>query len=460
MLLMVVVAAGIVLFPRVLSHAAGALNMNCTLIVPLNPLSATGLATPYQLTATDPNNGPCHEANKMQAAFVQTAVIDPATGQISVYNPLVTDMGMPASVQPTQPQLPAAGIVGIWFGFNGNTLTLQGSNGSLQQGQCTNGLGGSVFGQFAYCNAPAFFQVANASIQAGKLTPPPLGTGQDGMTCPSVRDFSIVDMDQSDNVTSSYLVSANGQLAQNTPNNKAQMPNAQVLNNASDNGLIDAFIDPSIGCTPWTEPDLVAPNMMATALPLDELQAGFATGTLPGVTVGMPSGQAAQVPNLDPMVLVNGNKNMQKLNLYRAGVDQMQVADPAQSNTKAYCQRLIIAGPTRLKADQALFQNQTSPDAAMASNLFTFLGNRFVNTFEANGLNCVNLLQQPDPVKVQLQGNVAVAATVTPPSTPAMNQGMGANTTATANPGTGTITMPTQAGQPQGQGQDQKKQQP
>src|ERR1700730_17102716 len=38
--------------------AAAAPNPDCTLIVPENPLSAKGLATPYQLIATDPNGGP------------------------------------------------------------------------------------------------------------------------------------------------------------------------------------------------------------------------------------------------------------------------------------------------------------------------------------------------------------------------------------------------------------------
>jgi hypothetical protein len=32
-------------------------NPNCSLIVPANPLSAEGLATPYQLVATDPPPG-------------------------------------------------------------------------------------------------------------------------------------------------------------------------------------------------------------------------------------------------------------------------------------------------------------------------------------------------------------------------------------------------------------------
>src|SRR5690349_17075520 len=49
-------------------------NPDCTLIVPRNPLTATGLATPYQLTATDPGQGACNEANTAQSAFVQAAV--------------------------------------------------------------------------------------------------------------------------------------------------------------------------------------------------------------------------------------------------------------------------------------------------------------------------------------------------------------------------------------------------
>src|SRR6266566_141374 len=58
--------------------------VNCTLTVPANPLTAQGLAMPYVL------GGGCDEANKMQAAFVQGAVIDPA-GNISIYNPLVVN---------------------------------------------------------------------------------------------------------------------------------------------------------------------------------------------------------------------------------------------------------------------------------------------------------------------------------------------------------------------------------
>src|SRR5437667_10579669 len=110
------IASAVFILPRLGSRAA-AVNGDCTLIVPSNPLSAQGLATPYQLVATDPANGPCNESNKVQAAFVQGAVIDPATGQISIYNPLVIDQGTQPAAAPVVAQLPAKGVVALWFGF-------------------------------------------------------------------------------------------------------------------------------------------------------------------------------------------------------------------------------------------------------------------------------------------------------------------------------------------------------
>src|SRR6266849_10454190 len=141
------IASAAFILPRLASHAA-AVNGDCTLIVPSKPLSAQGLATPYQLVATDPANGPCNESNKAQAAFVQGAVLDPATGQISIYNPLVIDKGTQPPAAPLVPKLPANGVVALWFGFNGNNLTLKGMHGSLGQGRCVNGANGSIFGQF------------------------------------------------------------------------------------------------------------------------------------------------------------------------------------------------------------------------------------------------------------------------------------------------------------------------
>ncbi|MGZ6355676.1 MAG: hypothetical protein ACXWOX_13945 [Ktedonobacteraceae bacterium] len=379
-----------------------ALNGDCTLIVPADPLTAIGLATPYQLVATNVNNGPCNEANKAQAAFVQAVIFDPATSTLSVYNPLVVDQGTQPAVAPVTPQLPQGAVVGIWFGFNGNNLTLQGTNNSLQTGNCVNGIAGSNFGQFAYCNAPAFFQAANQALQAGKLIPPPVGTARDGLPCPTVRDFSIVDQDQSDNVTTTYLVNGNGQTAQMTAANLAALQNAQPQVNASDNRLLDVGIDAALGCTPWMAPDLADPGQLATALPLNELQAA-AHQAVP----------VALVPNRDPMVLVNNERNLDKVNAYRIGVDQPTVQNLDAADTFLYCANLFAIAPQRILLDAAQTQIRPSPDPAVANSLFTFLAQRFVFTYEANGLNCMKALGQPDPVTVQLDGNgVAIAATI------------------------------------------------
>lgn len=397
------VGAVVFLLPHIGTHAADAVNGNCTLRVPAHPLSAQGLATPYQLSATDDDNGPCNEANVAQAAFVQAAVIDPATGQISVYNPLVIDKGTKPAVAPVVPKLPAHAVVGIWFGFNGTTLTLRGTNNSLRDGQCVNGLPGSPFGQFAYCNAPAFFAAANKAIQAKQLVPPPLGRAKDGLPCPTVRDFSVVDQDQSDNVTTDYLVTSSGQTAQVTVANLKALPGATRAANGSDNLLLDAFIDVALGCKPWMAPDLADPGQMVTALPLNELQAA--------VEQARP---VALVPNRDPMVLNNNQLDMNKLNLYRRGVDQPTVNSLATSSTTTYCNNLVAISPLRLQLDEKLTMRQPSPDAAAANSLFTFLAQRLATTYGANGgLNCQGLLHAPSPVTVKRDGDgVAIGATI------------------------------------------------
>ncbi|OLB64481.1 MAG: hypothetical protein AUI10_10940 [Actinobacteria bacterium 13_2_20CM_2_72_6] len=200
-------------------------NPNCTLVVPADPLSAKGLATPYQLVATDRRKGACHESVADQAAFVEAAILDPATGAVSVYHPLVTDGERRPAADPVTPKLPAGAVVGIWFGYNGDTLTLRGANRSTLTGaKCVNGLGRSLFGQYAYCNAVAWFQAANAAITAKKLVVPATGTGKDGLPCPTVRDFSVVDQDMSDNVVSSYLIVGDGRTAPNTADNRKPPP--------------------------------------------------------------------------------------------------------------------------------------------------------------------------------------------------------------------------------------------
>jgi hypothetical protein len=373
------------------THAATQPNQDCTLKVPTNPLSAQGLATPYQLVATDPNQGPCNEANPGQSAFVQGAVLDPATGHISIYNPLVIDQGTQPAAQPVTPTLPAHAVVALWFGSNGNTLRLAGDTAG---GSCVNGLGTSFFGQFAYCNAPQFFTAANRLIRAGTLAPPALGTGNDGLPCPSVRDFAVVDQDQSDNVTTTYLMTADGRVAQNTAANQAALTGAQAQANGSDNRLLAVALDGALGCTPWMAPDLANNGALVPALPLNELQAA-----------AHQQAPVALVPSGDPMVLVNGAPRRGKLNLYRRGVDQ-RVA--ASGDTTTYCQNLLAIAPARLQQDMPFTMNRPSPDAAVATNLFAFLAQRF--NASLTNLNC----QGQTPITLQEDANgVTTGATIT-----------------------------------------------
>ncbi|PMD39935.1 hypothetical protein L207DRAFT_566806 [Hyaloscypha variabilis F] len=384
------------------AYVSQAQTFNCDLEVPPNPLTAEGLATPYKVSG-------CNQIDfSNQGSFVEAAILDPATGDITIYNPLVINNGMEEGtgfIAPVVPTLPANAVVGIWFGSNALTLTLTGTT----QG-CVNGDGNSIFGQFAYCNAPAFFSAAQTAIAAGLLTIPPVGTASiaTGQACPSTRDFRVVDMDQSDNVDSTYLLINGKVLAQNTAANAAANKNSTVISNGSDNLLINEFIAPTMGCTPFTKPCITSPTGSSPAMALNELQAN----AFP------PAGGPALVPLNDDFAVIDGNaaptQSLVKTNLYRAGVGQPQAADAANASGTTYCQQYAQSA-LFIASNEALFSKATSPAPAVANNLFTFLANRFATSFgPVPSLGCATIfnVNVTDLIKQTTVDCIVTAATI------------------------------------------------
>lgn len=374
--------------------AAVAPNSDCTLIVPENPLSARGLATPFRLVATDPNDGPCNEANTAQSAFVEAAVFDPANSQIYIYHPLVIDIGTKPAVDPVVPTLPANAIVALWIGFNGDNLTLASPDiSNLSNAHCVNGLPGSIFTQVSYCNAPAFFKAADNAAINNNLKVPALATAMDGQVCPTIRSFSIVDQDQSDNVDTLYLATSNGATAQKTQANMALLKGASTLLNPGDNSLFSYFVSPAIGCRPWMMPSLDDPGRMVPSQAVNELQAHLLQKT-----------PVARVPGGDPMVEFAGRPDLSKDNLYRAGMDQ-----PAATNqtyqTAPYCREMLRALP-KMALDEKFESTVASLAPSAATNTFTFLAQRWVASWQL--LNCQTLINIAAPITLETDANTGV----------------------------------------------------
>jgi hypothetical protein len=385
--------------------AAAVANVSCDIIVPANPLSAQGLATPYQLTGTGgatPAASGCNMVNNANlGAFVQATILNPATGALSVYEPLVITQGTTAAATPVVPTLPANAIVTIDFGFNGTNLTQVGATPTaLAQGNCVNGLNGSIFGQVSFCNGTQFFQAVAQAKAGGKLVIPPLGTAtKTGQACLTTRNFDVIDQDPSDNVTTTYLLTAGGQTAQDNTANVAALAGATPIVNGSDNKLLDSFLDPTIGCTPFQAPDLSNGGTLGTSQALDEISAQNQAAPI------------AYVPENDEMVLVNNAFSVAKTNLYRVNLGQPPVsaATEATSSPANFCQNMVNIQTPFLANNQALLATDTSPVAATGNNLLTFMANRLNMSF--TNLNCQNF-GLTNPVTVTLNGNaVAIAAT-------------------------------------------------
>jgi hypothetical protein len=394
-----------------------ATNVNCDIIVPANALTAKGLATPYQLTGPDgmsPAQSGCTMTNAANlGAFVQATILNPANGKLYVYNPLVITQGTTPAVAPKVPALPKNAVVTIDFGFNGTDLTQVGATGNaLSSANCVNGQGGADFGQVSFCNGTNFFSEANRLEAEGRLKVPSegttnkivvtggkLGTGKD---CPTTRNFDMVDQDPSDNVTTEYLLNpATGQTAQDTMSNASNIPGSTLLLNGSDNTLLDLFMDPVLGCTPFQAPDLGNNNQPTSSQALDEL---LAAKNQPAT--------AALVPENDEMVLnAAGDVDAAKTDAYRAEVDETPVdaATNKASSPAMYCQNMINIQTPFIAANQTLLATGQSPVTGTGDNLFTFLANRLSMSF--TNLGCQNF-GLTNPVTVTLNGaGAAVAAT-------------------------------------------------
>ena len=395
---------------------AQALNtMDCTLTVPANPLTAQGLATPWQL-----GDG-CSWANGgTEGAFVAATILAP-NGLVLVYDPRVTHPGSTAAVAPTAPTIAAGSQVIISAGFNGNALALTGAGAT--QGKCIDALGNSIINQTPQCNAAAFYQLANQEIAAGTLVVPPAGTGNDGQPCETTTSFPLIDQDQSDNVDAAYLFNpATGQTAQDTAANAAAMPNATNENNGSDDGLLDAFVNPALGCKTFTATNTTSAAGASGSQALNVLSARQNQPATP-----------ALLPVNDPQLLVGGNFSVAKTNVYRAETDQplLPANTSTAQNASAYCQNMVNLQTPVLKLDAPMEQG-TSPVPALGNNLANFLAARENASF--TNLNCQNF-GLTNPVTLTLDGNgVAIGATYnTNPQTANANGGAAAGASASAS---------------------------
>ena len=296
-------------------------------------------------------------------AFVQATILEPG-GKLAEYDPLVVTAGTQPAVAPPVPAIPPGSVVTIDTGFQGNIDFLTGPGA----GAFVQGLPGSPFGQVAFANGPAFFLAAKFE----HVTVPALGTSPaDMMTCQTVHDFSLVDQDQSDNVTTQYLVTAGGQTAE-----QGSGVTGTLVNNGSDNLLLDHFVAPALGCagSEFAVPSLSDPNGAPEATQAtDELLAG-----------ADQKAPVALVPPSDPMTTVGadvdiipndlptaGNLSVVKTDLYRAelgqplmGFNAAQVATQYCTDLKAAGTRVAGDGPAEAAAEQAggVLQGQTSPN--------------------------------------------------------------------------------------------------
>ena len=337
-LIVVLLAFSVCLTTLIVNTGVAHAAVVCHILIPQRPLKF--LTTSWQLEK------PCHESNPNNSVFLQAVIFDQDTKTISEYEPLVVDQGTNPLVQPVPITLPAHAVVAIFGGGNDDITVLDNNHG-----QCVNGVRGKRFGQIFFCGAQNFFNAVNSAA----VSIPDPGKDSMGNQCPTIRSFSIVDQDQSDNVQTQYIV-AGGRIAQNTPANRANFTGAAVLNNGSDNVVLQS-VDSAIGCTPMMVKSLTTGSMVETQA-TNELQAA-----------AFPPNPVAEIPLGDPMA---GPNSIAMVNALRSQLDQANT-NRGGANTQRYCKNIIQIQWKFLQQHKQALSRSTFING---QNLFTFLVER------------------------------------------------------------------------------------
>ncbi len=359
-------------------------NTTCDIIVPANPLSAQGLATPYVLTGPDgmtPARSGCEMSNGAKlGAFVQATILDPATGALSVYEPLVITQGTRPDTpggKLSPPVIASDAVVTIDFGFNGTDLVQVGATpATLADAHCVSGQAGPALGQAPSCNGVNFFNAVRETERKGLLKVPSPGTsnviipsGGDlgtGRSCPVISNFEVAGRYPAESVTTTYLLNPlTGQTAQDNTTYRGYIAGATLVHGNSANTVLDQYVDPILGCTPFEAPDLSNARVPAFSEALDEI----AADAYPPRTAAL-----------------------------------------GQANDKAmYCQDLVDIQTPFLAANQALLAAGQSPVTEAADTLLTFLANDLSASFTSLGCQQFHLT---NPVTLKRdRAGVAIAAT-------------------------------------------------
>jgi hypothetical protein len=394
-------------------------NTSCEIIVPANPLSARGLATPYQLTGPKgktPAQSGCTMSNGAKlGAFVQATILDPATGALSVYEPLVITKGTrpdTPGMKLNPPAIPADAVVTIDFGFNGTDLVQVGATpNTLADAHCVSGQAGSAFGKTSFCNGANFFSAVEQAERAGRLKVPSPGTsdaivpsGGDlgtGKSCPVITNFEVAGLDPGPSVTTTYLLNPlTGQTAPDNATYRDYVEGATLLHGVSANTVLDQYVDPILGCSPFEAPDLSKASEPAFSEALDEIAGG-----------AYQPKTAALMPENDTAVTDRGQSDPAKTDRYRQELGQPPVsAEASRSSSPAmYCQNLVDIQTPFLAANQKLLATGQSPVTATADNLLTFMASDLSASFTSLGCQQFHLT---NPVTLK-RNSAGVAITAT-----------------------------------------------
>ena len=277
-------------------------------------------------------------SNPNLQAFVEADIINPRTGSIKVYNPLVITEG-------TQPppagaaRVPRGDVVAIMFGFNGGNLLLTGTEKRCSRTTASTA-SRVLLSQVAYCNSPAFYRAANRDIARGVLKIPPLATGDDGQPCPLPATSPWWTRPRRQHGRRLPADRENGRPPRTGQGDAAALSEGPRRSTTAATTRWSQVMDPALGCARYRLHDKTAPARCRLRQVTPTNCCATAARTTP----------VALVPLNDPMTQVNGHNNRARPTRSRYELDQALIGQGGEL-AEDYCEDMMQIGIQRVQQD-------------------------------------------------------------------------------------------------------------
>lgn len=318
------------------------ITCQCTLKLPNNVLTITGLSTPFILSKD------CSVLNVESTIFSEAVIVDIDTREFYIYYPTIVNRVSQVLNTTSILTLPQNHVIGIWFSSK-QVFNLTTTLSVCKSYTSTN---------FAYCNIDNFYAVAN-TIK--------LPTN----TCLTIRDYPAR-LFKGNFAMTKYFITTSLKITKDVSRSMSTIENTN-----SNDFILNYFILPALDCDPIFGKNLID-NSTSFSMILNQIK-------------------ASQTGVETISTFIPDQLDIGKNNFWRVGLNQSLNNISSKDEQTLFCNKIYENIPLFMYNNYDKLDTFNSPVSSTATNLVNYLAYTYITNWNEY---CVNLTSATNIIQV------------------------------------------------------------